>query len=199
MSETTSLFDRAFANGIAFLLPGLVFLFGIATVNDTVRAWFQGAQNGPTLAGLVFVLVAALALNIAITAVRWLLFEHMTFGIFGCPWVKAAPKLDLSKRKDLEAQYVDLRHQYYYHYLAYANTAVAVPLGLFTWIVFATPVPNIWQGVFVCSVGLFITIALGKAGCEAARRYDERRTMMLGLLPDVRSVADPPTAPVATS
>jgi hypothetical protein len=184
MSEpTTSLFDRAFAVGIAFLLPGLVALFGVAMVNDTVRSWFQGAQNGPTFAGLIFVMLAALALNVVITALRWLIFEKMSLGLLRCPWVKGSPRLNLAKRQEVEAQYIDLRHQHYYHYLAYANTAVAIPIALVAWTCFATPVPTIWQWLVVAALGILSTVALARAGCDAARRYDERRADLLGLMP----------------
>jgi len=49
--RTSSLFDRLFALVIAFLVPGLVALFAVATVSPTVQSWFIGASNGPTLAG----------------------------------------------------------------------------------------------------------------------------------------------------
>src|SRR5689334_16381866 len=101
MSDSpVTLLDRGFSLVIAFLLPGLVLLAGIATVNPVVFAWFQGAQNGPTLVGLLFVLLGALALNIVITAVRWVLFERRLLGVG--PIVPEAPELDESQRRDCE-------------------------------------------------------------------------------------------------
>jgi hypothetical protein len=174
--------DRGFALLIAFLLPGLVALFGIATVNPTVLGWFQGAQSGPQLVGFLFVLMAALALNIVIHALRWFVFEKVRIAALGCPWVKPNPPLDLRNRKDLEAQYIDNRHQFYYHYLAYGNSAVAIPIAVTAW-KFGSHAPEPPMGLFlsVCGGAAVLTAVLGLAACEAICRYMDRQTSLLGL------------------
>ena len=128
MSESVTLLDRGFSLTIAFLLLGLITLLGAAIVVPTVQTWFIGAQTGPTLVGLLFVLLAALALNLVITAVRWFLFEFIHWPFVGSI-IPTAPSFDQKNRKDLEVQFIDLRHQFYYHYLAYSNAAVAILLG----------------------------------------------------------------------
>lgn len=180
MSEpSASLLDRAFAITMAFLLPGLITLFGLATVNPTVQSWFAGAQNGPTFVGFLFVLSAALALNLVITALRWFIFENLRWPRLGCPWVAAAPSLPLARRKELEPQYLDLRHQHYYHYLAYANAAVAIPLAVLTWLVGAERFPSVLAIAGVLVAAVTATVVLGMAACDAVRMYDKRRLELL--------------------
>jgi hypothetical protein len=181
MSESqTTLLDRGFSLTIAFLLPGLVTLFGFATVNPTVQTWFSGAQTGPTLVGLMFVLMAALALNLVITALRWFIFEHISWPRFG-PIVPVSPVFDEQKRKDYETQFLDLRHQFYYHYLAYANTAVALPLAVVAWKLGSETAPP-WDAFIAVSISAaLMTVVLALAGRDAVIRYDERAKRLIGL------------------
>lgn len=185
MSErSVSLFDRGFSVALAFLLPGLITLFGLATVNPTVQTWFQGAQNGPTLVGFLFVLAAALALNLVITALRWFVFEQLPGPWLGCPWVKPpAASINLAERRLHDAVYVDLRHQFYYHYLAYANTAVAIPLAVMAWKFGSAPEPAWSTFLLVVAYASVATLVLGAAGCNAVRRFDERLEQTFGVKP----------------
>jgi len=183
MDVNTVFFDRLFAVIIAFLLPGLVALFGIATGDQTVRTWFQGAQSGPTIAGFIFVLFAALALNLVITAVRWFLFEHLKFKLLGCPWVPAAPNWDEEKRRERDALYVDIRHQHYYHYLASANMAVAIPFAVLAWKIGSVPAPSWTTFIVVVLVGVGTSMVLGLAACDALRRFDRKVTKLLSISP----------------
>jgi hypothetical protein len=177
----TTLLDRGFSLTIAFFLPGLITLGGFAVVNETVKSWFSGAQTGPTLVGFLFVLMAALALNLLITALRWFAFEKVRVGRFG-PIVPASPSFDEQKRKDFEVQFIDLRHQFYYHYLAYANAAVAVPLAVAAWKFGSTPEPEWSTYLIVCAAATVISVILGLAARDAVLRYDERAKRLIGLV-----------------
>ncbi len=182
MSEqSVTLLDRGFSLIIAFLLPGLIALFGVATVDTTVRAWFSGAQTGPAFVGLLFVLLAAFALNLVITAVRWFLFEYISWPFVGCSIIPASPAFDQKNRKDHEAQFIDLRHQFYYHYLAYANTAVALLLGAAAWRFLAAETPALNTTLAVFGVALVTSVILTLAARDAIHRYDERTKSLIGL------------------
>ena len=181
MSEqSVTLLDRGFSLLIAFLLPGLIALFGVATVDTTVRAWFSGAQTGPTFVGLLFVLLAALALNLVITAVRWFLFEYISWPFVGSI-IPVSPSFDQKKRKGLEVQYIDLRHQFYYHYLAYANAAVALLLGAAAWWFLAAETPALNTTLAVFGVALVTSVILTLAARDAIDRYDKRTESLIGL------------------
>lgn len=176
-ADTSSLLDRVFAITIAWLAPGLVPLFAAATVNATVRTWFEGAQNGPTLAGLLFVVLGALSIGFVVTAIRYCVYEHLRVG--GRCLVGAPPALDESKRREHAAEYNDLRLQHYYHYLAYANLSVALPLAAVIW---KAGTAETWTiSITVAAVAAVCTYALATAACDAVRKYDDRRVRLLGL------------------
>ena len=178
MSEhAVTVLDRGFALTIAFLLPGLVLLAGTATVNPTVATWFTGAQTGPTIVGFLFVVLAALAMSMVITAIRWSIFECAWLP--GCPLIPPAPDVDLSQRKDVEAQYVDYRHQHYYYYLAHANTAVAVPLAVVAWLAVNVVTAPWWLSVSIVACTAIVSGVLGAAACDAINRYDQRLRRLL--------------------
>lgn len=189
-----SLFDRVYSITIAFLIPGLVVLAAIATVSQPVQSWFTGAANGPTFAGLFFVILAALALGFVVTSIRYTLFEAITIPGLGCPVVKSGPKLDHNKRKECEAAYQDIRLNHYYYYLASANLSVALPIGVAIWKGGSAPAPT-WD-LFGTALVLtaFATVALAVAGCSAIRRYDEKRYILLGELSNVRDDSQTVTA-----
>lgn len=192
--QSTTLFDRAFAVGIAFLLPGLIALFGVATVNETVASWFGAAQSSPTVGGLVFVLVAALALNIVINGLRWFVFEYWKWPKKWFPLVEPPPQLNMERRREHEAQYTALLHAHYYHYLANANTAIAIPVAVTVWKYgTANPEPPLGLYLSILIGGLFTSFVLAAAALDAMRRYNHRRLELLG------EVATPAPEPAATT
>lgn len=179
------LFDRAYSITIAFLIPGLVVLASLASFNAAVAAWFTGAANGPTFAGLFFVMLAALTLGLVITSIRWVVFEVLQWPGVGC-LVKPGPRLDHRKRSECEAAYLDIRLNHYYYYLASANLAVALPMGVTLWKAGSDPAPT-WS-LFIAAIALSAaaTAALAYSGCGAVRRYDQKRQILLGILADER-------------
>jgi hypothetical protein len=179
---TSALFDRMVSLTMAFLVPGLVALFAVATVSPTVLAWFSGASNGPTLAGFFFVVLGAFALGLVITAIRFCLFEATPIPFANRCLVKASPQLDESKRKEFAAEYNDLRQKHYDHYLAYSNLSVAIPIGVAIWKAGSVPAPTWVLFSTVLTISVVSTLALAAAGCDAVRRYDDRRTRLLGLV-----------------
>jgi hypothetical protein len=183
MNETTvTLFERLFAVTIAFVLPGMIALFGIATGNATVENWFKGAQNGPTMVGFLFVLFAALALNVVITATRWYIFEGLHLKLLRCPWVDPAPNFSQAKRKEFGDEYAALTRDHYYHYLAYANTAVAIPIAVVAWkLGYPDPQPTWWIFGSVYSTAALASWVLGRAACNAVQRFDRKAESLLGL------------------
>lgn len=189
MSEqAVSLLDRGYALIIAFLLPGLIALAGIATINPTVAKWFTGAQEDPSFVGLLFVLLAALALNLLISAVRWYVFEELSV-LPRCPLVAPAPRFNMAKRTSCEAQYLDLRHQHYYYYLAHANTAVALVIAVGAWLFSQRAAVGVWPRLAAISLTLVAIVMMATAACNAIKRYDERTLSLLGLDPEPPSAS----------
>lgn len=178
MDVHVSLFDRVFAVTIAFLLPGLAPIAAAAPGSQTVANWFGAASQSPTIGGLLFVVLAALASGMALTALRWMLFEELS--IFGCRLVQPGTPVNEAARKDHLAVYDDLRYQHYYFYLASANMAVAVPVALIVWLLTAVHRPSVTTLALVMGLGAIAMYVLAAAGCNAIRRYDDRRHRLLG-------------------
>jgi hypothetical protein len=174
-----SLFDRVFANAIAFLLPGMVVLAGASAGNEAIRGWFGAASTDPSLVGFLFIALAALTIGYLLTSIRWWVFEAMKWPVVG-RLVPAPTPINEEKRKEHHAAYEDLRFQHYYHYLASGNMAVALPIAFVLW--FRVRAENYsWQALLTALiVAVFVTRILGRAACEAVRRYDSRRARLLG-------------------
>lgn len=185
--RSSALTDRLVQAVMAFIVPGGVVLFAVATGSETVRAWFAGASSGPTLAGFAFVMIGALALGFVLTAVRFCVFEVIRWG--GRPLVPPAPALNESKRAECAALYLDLRRNHYDHYLASANLAVALPIGLALWKGLAAE-PISWSA-FLTMTGLvtIATVALAIGALNAIERYQRKRIDLVGL-----KIVNPPAA-----
>lgn len=56
---------------IAYLLPGLVALWGVSYFSDTVRLWLTtGGQTAPSVAGFLYVTLAAFTAGLTLGAIR---------------------------------------------------------------------------------------------------------------------------------
>jgi len=181
MPDQVSLFDRAFATTIAFVLPGLAVLVGAATVTPVVAAWFGAASASPSVVGFLFVLLAALALGMIVTCMRWWIFERARLGPYRLIADDAIP-IDERKRTDCAAAYEDLRLSHYYHYLACANMSVAIPIAVLIWVLGADPS---WRHTGeVALIAVPVTVVLGAAGRNALARYRSKRLRLVGPWPD---------------
>lgn len=194
--QQVTLFDRAFATVIAFVLPGLAVLAGVATVTPVVAGWFSTAATSTAFVGFLFVLLAGTAIGLAVSSVRWWVFENTRWPWCTDPFVAPATPINEEKRREHHAAYEDMRYQHYYHYLAAANMAVAVPIGVGTWIVghatswYATPAtfPFFTLCVLVMAT-TFLCIVLGQAACDAISRYDTRRCRLMGAFTEQQNAA----------
>lgn len=183
MNHQVSLFDRVFATTIAFLLPGLGVLVGAAMVTPVVAGWFGAASNSPQIVGFLFVLAAALAIGMVLTAIRWWVFEKAT--VCGFQLVPPTSPINEAKRSQHFAEYEDIRFQHYYYYLAFGNMSIAVPVAIATWLVGSDPWPERGRVFAVFFVGALLSLTLGSAAREAIKRYTDRRIRLLGTMPGV--------------
>ena len=107
---------------IAYLLPGLVALWGASYFSPTLQAWLgTRPSDAPTVAGFLYVTPAAIGAGITVSTIRWMLLDtiHHWTGI-------RRPDFDYA-RLECNIQAFDLlvRHHYDY-YKASANGLVAV-------------------------------------------------------------------------
>ena len=110
---------------IAFLLPGFVLLYGLSFSSNDVSVWLQtsSVKDAPTVGGFLYSTLASLALGLIVSAVRWLLIDHLLW-LTGTrdPGLKFA-NLD---HKDTLAAFNEVIANHYRYYQYYANTLVAV-------------------------------------------------------------------------
>lgn len=132
---------------IAYVIPGSGLLYCLRSVSEDIDKWF-GTLNSdaPTIAGFLFVTLAAVAAGLLLSTVRWLVLDtlHHTTGI-------EKPKLEMQKLASAtEAFRLIVEHKYKY-YQFYGNSLVALLLG--------SPVVAVEKGCSVKSVGLLMVVA----------------------------------------
>jgi hypothetical protein len=107
---------------IAFLLPGLVALWGVSFLSETIRSWLGAPPaDAPSVGGFLYVTLAAILAGLTVSTVRWLLVDtlHHFTGL-------ARPTWDFSRLQENVAAYDMLIEIHYRYYQFYANMVVAL-------------------------------------------------------------------------
>jgi hypothetical protein len=108
---------------IAYLLPGLVALWGVSYFSETVRMWLtNGEASSPTVAGFLYVTLAAFTAGLTLGAIRavtvdWL---HHRTGV-------EKPEWDFSEFQAKFWAFNQLVESQYCFYQFYAHMSLAVP------------------------------------------------------------------------
>lgn len=120
-----SVTNDTFGPLIAYLVPGATVLAGWAPHVPAVSSWVVPTLGEPpTIGGLVFLSVAAVAVGMTVSAVRWAVVDrvHARTGL-------APPKLNFAHLPGRVAEFQLLIEIHYRHYQFYANMVVAVALA----------------------------------------------------------------------
>jgi hypothetical protein len=107
---------------IAYVVPGLVALWGVSYFSETVKMWLTTAnESSPSVAGFLYVTLASLAAGLALDAVRSVTIDqfHHLSGV-------RAPNLDFSDFQAKFWAFNQIVESHYRHYQAYAHLAIAV-------------------------------------------------------------------------
>ena len=107
--------ERNFGLLIAFVLPGLVALWGVSFFSPTVAAWLcVTPPEAPTIAGFLFVTLASVAAGLIVSAVRWAVIDHLhhATGIVPPPWDFGR----LDKRLPIFLAIVENHYRFYQFY-----------------------------------------------------------------------------------
>ena len=180
------LFSKSFDHLIAFVLPGLVALWGLSYFDPSgLGEWFARAPASDTsLGAFLFLVLAALALGLFISGLRWLIFEKL-LKLFPAP-----PLLDDAKRKDagiLQAL-ADARHSHYYFHLFYANNLCALP---FTYVGWLYAERAVWYIHLLVLCGLVaVELVLFFCARQSIDRYKTKAEGILGVINGGRSGND---------
>lgn len=107
---------------IAYLLPGLVTLVGIAPYSETVRSWLgTPSATAPTVGGFLYVTLAAVALGMTASVIRWLILDwlHHHTGI-------QRPNWDFSLLQPNLGGFLMIVESHYRYYQCYGNMFVSL-------------------------------------------------------------------------
>lgn len=108
---------------IAYVLPGLVVLWGASFYSETVRLWLTtGEELSPTVAGFLYVTLAALTAGLTLGAIRTVSIDalHHQTGV-------ARPEWDFSEFQAKFWAFNQLVEQHYCQYQFYAHMSLALP------------------------------------------------------------------------
>lgn len=116
--------NRNFGLLIAFVLPGFVFILGLQYLDDpSVLEWPVRDDKLDQFGSLLLVLLAATAVGIILSAIRWLVLDNLHH-VTGIP----APLLDFHKLEQNQASFMLVVENNYRYYLFYGNTLIALLL-----------------------------------------------------------------------
>ncbi|MEZ6055469.1 MAG: hypothetical protein R3C01_02070 [Planctomycetaceae bacterium] len=106
---------------IAYLLPGLVSLWGLSHVSTTLDRWLGADLDGPTVGGFLYVTLASIGAGLTVSTMRWLIIDtlHHRTGIQQPDW-------DFTKLGERTAAFDVLIEIHYRYYQFYGNTLIAL-------------------------------------------------------------------------
>lgn len=159
---------------IAYILPGLVALWGVRQHYPQLDTWLTPtAGDASTVGGFLFTTIAAVGAGLTASTIRWLLIDplHHATGI-------SRPTFDFTRFADQVQAYHVLNENHYRYYQFYANTVIA---GLFAYLMYRMThrfavVPIGWiELAFACFEGLFFV-----ASRDTLARFYARLSNVLG-------------------
>lgn len=166
--------NRNFGLLIAFVLPGFVFLWGTTYLEDSPGLTLPLKENRLDQFGaLLVLLLAATATGIILSAIRWLILDHLhhVTGI-------EAPALDYRNLERKQASFMLVVENNYRFYLFYGNTFIGMLLlGLTAWSQSAnlTRLDGVrW---------LALSVVLFCASRDSLNRYYTRARLIMGVAP----------------
>ena len=169
---------------IAYVLPGITSVWGASYLSPTLRTWLGSASNeAPTIAGFLYVSLAAVAAGLIVSTVRWMVVDTVHY-LTGVP----RPRWDFSRFGEKVMAYDKLGEIHYRYYQHYSNMLVAS--------VFAYFARRISLGFFSHWLGWpdvgFITLAVifAAGSRDTFQKYNHRLTMVLGHRKNLKEVSE---------
>lgn len=171
MKEITS---NNFGNLIAFLVPGIVVLWGASYFSPTISNWLAGsAESAPSIGAVMSSTLFSLAAGVTVSTVRWAVIDsiHAWTGL-------RAPEWDFSRLQDQVVAYNLLNEIHYKYYLFHANLLVALSFDFVCW--------RVHRGFFHEPLGLMdlafiaVTSILFAGSRDTLRKYHRRMNQLFG-------------------
>ena len=163
--------NRNFGLLIAFVLPGLVFILGHHYLDDPgVLQWPVQEDKLEQVGSFLIVLLAATAVGIILSAVRWLVLDNLHH-VTGVP----APLLDFHKLEQKQASFMLVVENNYRYYLFYGNTLMA--MLFFGWTSLSGDELPSATGILRWTA---LCVVLYFASRDSLRRYYTRSRLIMG-------------------
>jgi hypothetical protein len=165
--------DKNFGVVIAFLIPGSLLLWGLSYSFNGIAAWFLRPDASATIAGFLFSTLASLGLGLLLSAIRWMIVDHVLIYIG-----RVKPSVvDFSKLNDPNrfASFQGIVENHYRYYQYYANTLVAVVIAFSVYVTNASELPA--SGV--CILLALTVVALTWASYDCFKKYHTRTAEIL--------------------
>jgi hypothetical protein len=159
---------------IAFLLPGFWLLWGLSFSFGQVALLLANSRekDAPSIGGFLYATLASLSLGLLLSAVRWLLVDHL-LQLMGIR--DQGLNFENLKDKDRYAAFIGAIENHYRYYQYYANTLVAI-VGAFVIYLFVGK-DKATVGVWLIVGVVCVTLLLGAS--DALKKYFERAHAIL--------------------
>lgn len=162
---------RNFGLVIAFVIPGLVALWGVSAFSPTLTAWLAATpEQAPTIGSFLYLVLGSLAIGLIVSAVRWAVVDTLIHRT-GVEY----PPFDFSNLQSHLDSYILTVEWHYRYYQFYSNMLVAI-LGVALCQVVRGNGPTFggWFGIIVLEAVLFA------ASRDSLVRYYKRVSGVLG-------------------
>jgi hypothetical protein len=158
---------------IAYVVPGLVALWGVSYFSDTVKLWLTTADGAsPSVAGFLYVTLGSLACGLTVGAVRSVTIDpiHHWTGL-------RPPDLDFSDFQAKFWAFNQIVESHYRYYQFYAHMAIAM---IFVFVVKAALTENRVALAWPCVALGVLEAVLIVSSRGALRDYYSRAADLLG-------------------
>lgn len=161
---------------IAFVLPGLVFLYGLTFVSRRAAAVFEGFLTAESTTGLfLLVALAALTAGLMLAIPRWIAFEKILLRKHALP-PRAFAVLRTEPRLLAFQAAVDAHYRYHQFW---GGMVFALPVGYWGWLLQAGALRKPVSWAVFAAVFIVLEFITGWAAAAAYRNYVGRAREIL--------------------
>lgn len=158
-----------FGIAIAYLIPGVILLLGLAQLNPALAAWLEVTSKGElTVGGFLYATLASLTLGLLASTIRWAVIDtlHHRTGL-------VRPSLEFRQLPEAALAFDTIIEGRYRFYQFYSNSAIALPIAEVCWLSSGAS----WLTVFPVA---FVEVVLLAGSRDALRHYYRESKQLLG-------------------
>jgi hypothetical protein len=162
--------DKNFGMIIAFWLPGVILLWGLTYSYPGISAWLNktSGSEAATIGGFLYVTLAALAVGMVVSAIRWMIIDVFVFKYIPVIRVERT-EFDFGTltNKEVFAVFQGAVENFYRFYQYYSNTLVSILAAIVVYFFRGKEI----IGCFSWLAIVFTCIALFLASRDSLKNY----------------------------